>query len=114
MGRHRSRLKILASILNVVNDNNGAKKTQIMYKAYLSYSLLIRYLNEMMEMKLLVCEEENCFKPTKKGREYLAKFSKYAVNKKKVNEKLTFVEKQRKTLENMVSNFSSSNTGSSN
>jgi predicted transcriptional regulator len=114
MGTHRSRLKILASILNVVNDNNGAKKTQIMYKAYLSYSLLIRYLNEMMEMKLLVCEEEKCFKLTKKGREFLVRFSKYARYKKKVSEKLTFVEKQRKTLEKMVSKVSSSNPGTNN
>ena len=50
MGKHRSRLKILASILSVVNSSGIAKKTHIMYKAYLSYSLLVRYLNEIQGM----------------------------------------------------------------
>jgi len=31
MGKHRSRLQILETILSVINDNEGAKKTQIMF-----------------------------------------------------------------------------------
>ena len=54
MGKHRSRLKILAKILSVVNDNEGAKKTQIMYQAYLSYKLLTQYLNDVIDAGLVV------------------------------------------------------------
>ena len=44
MGKHRSRLEILANILDVVNGNDGsAKRTQIMYQANLSFQVLQKY-----------------------------------------------------------------------
>ena len=66
MGRHRSRLKILEDILSVINGNTGVKKTQIMYKAYLSYKLLIRYLNDVMDAGLVTCDD-NSYMLTDKG-----------------------------------------------
>ncbi|MGQ9461394.1 MAG: winged helix-turn-helix domain-containing protein, partial [Candidatus Bathyarchaeaceae archaeon] len=37
MGKYRGRLDIVADILSVVNNNDGARKTRIMYQANLSY-----------------------------------------------------------------------------
>ena len=47
MGKHRSRLQIVADILFVVRD--GAKKTQIMRRTNLSYKLLGRYPTDVIE-----------------------------------------------------------------
>ena len=78
MGKHRSRLKILANILSVISGNDDAKKTKIMYKAYLSYKLLTNYLNDVQEAGLVVCGKANCYRLTPKGEEFLAKFEEYA------------------------------------
>jgi predicted transcriptional regulator len=104
MGRHRSRLKILASILSVVSDNDGAKKTQIMYKAYLSYKLLVRYLNDVMDSGLVVCGEKNCYKLTPKGEQFLAKFNEYSRSREDINEQVNHVEDQKLMLEEMCPN----------
>lgn len=103
MGKHRTRLNILANILNVISDNNGAKKTQIMYKAYLSYKLLTRYLNDVIDSGLVACEDENCYKLTKKGENFLEKFSEYHKSRESVEIQLNHVEDQRAMLEKMCS-----------
>jgi len=46
MGKYRDRLQIIADMLSVVRG--GAKKTHIMYQANLSYTLLGRYLSEVL------------------------------------------------------------------
>ena len=104
MGKHRSRLKILASILEVITNNKGAKKTQIMYQAYLSYKLLVQYLNDVQEAGLVVCGEENCYKLTPKGERFLAKFSEYDKSRESINKKLNRVEDQKLMLEEMCPN----------
>ena len=104
MGKHRSRLKILASILEVVAENNGAKKTQIMYQAYLSCKLLVQYLNDVTEAGFVVCGEDSCYKLTPKGEKFLAKFKEYAKSRATINRKLNHVEKQKSILEEMSSN----------
>jgi len=104
MGKHRSRLKILANILSVVSGNDGAKKTQIMYQAYLSYKLLVQYLNDTVEAGLVVCGDKNCYKLTPKGKEFLDKFGDYSKSKEVVNEQMYHVENQRSMLEEMCLN----------
>jgi len=114
MGKHRSRLKILASILSVVNDGNGAKKTQIMYQAYLSYNLLVQYLNDIVLAGLVICGEENCYKLTPKGERFLAKFGEYDKSQEKVDEQLSFLESQKTMLEEMCPNVEIPNGDSRN
>ena len=104
MGKHRSRLKILASILEVITTNKGAKKTQIMYQAYLSYKLLVQYLKDVTEAGLVVCGEENCYKLTPKGERFLAKFSEYDKSREIISRKLDHVEDQKLMLEEMCPN----------
>lgn len=101
MGRHRSRLTILASILSVVSDNHGAKKTQIMYQAYLSYKLLVRYLNDVMEAGLVICDAGDCYRLTPKGETFLAKFNKYSRFREDVVEQVNHAENQKTMLEDM-------------
>lgn len=113
MGKHRSRLKILANILSVVSANNGAKKTQIMYQAYLSYKLLVQYLKDVTEAGLVVCEDENCYKLTQKGEQFLAKFSEYDKSRERVDQELNHVETQRLMLDELCPNTELLNDASS-
>ena len=104
MGRHRSRLKILASVLSVVSDNHGARKTQIMYQAYLSYKLLVRYLNDVMDAGLVICGDDDCYRLTSKGETFLAKFNNYSRFRENVDEQVNHVEDQKMVLEEMCPN----------
>jgi predicted transcriptional regulator len=106
MGRHRSRLTILASVLSVVSDNHGAKKTQIMYQAYLSYKLLSRYLKDVMDAGLVICGDDDCYRLTSKGEMFLAKFNKYSKVREDVDEQVNHVEDQKMMLEEMCPNNS--------
>ena len=101
LGRHRSRLRILANILSVIGDNHGAKKTQIMYQAYLSYKLLVQYLNDLNKAMLVTCGDENCYVLTQKGKDFLINFKNYDKSCKNVEKELNHVEFQKLTLESM-------------
>lgn len=103
MGKHRSRLKILANILTVVRSNNGAKKTQIMYQAYLSYKLLIQYLKDVTEAGLVTYGGENCYKLTPKGEAFLDKFSEYNKSRAGLSKQLNRIDDQKLMLEEMCS-----------
>jgi predicted transcriptional regulator len=104
MGRHRSRLQILASILSVVSGNHGVKKTQIMYQAYLSYKLLSRYLKDVMDAGLVICGDDDCYRLTSKGEMFLAKFNNYSRFREDVVEQVNHVEDQKTVLEEMCPN----------
>jgi len=73
--KRRDRLFIIAEILDIAKD--GALKTQIMYKANLSFSQLNTYLKLLLETKLLEIVEKggkNIYKTTKKGCEYMQSY----------------------------------------
>jgi predicted transcriptional regulator len=105
-------LQILESILSVISDNAGAKKTQIMYQAYLSYKLLTSYLNDVLNAQLVFCDNENCFRLTPKGERFLAKFGEYHKSREVVEENLNNVEYQRLILEDMCPNCETVNENS--
>ena len=101
MGKHRSRLAILAKVLSVVNAEKGAKKTRIMYQAYLSYKLLTRYLNEISFAGLVTCNNDNFYILTDKGKKFLAKFGQYRQSRQIFETKMNHLEDQRLILEKM-------------
>jgi predicted transcriptional regulator len=101
LGKHRSRLQILERVLSVISDNEGARKTQIMYQAYLSYRLLTRYLNDVLKAGLVACDDEKCFRLTSKGESFLERFDKYYRSREVVEETLDNVEDQKVMLEQM-------------
>ena len=104
MGKHRSRLKILSSILSVVSANDGAKKTQIMYQAYLSYKLLVQYLSDLTEAGLVNFGRENCYRLTSKGKAFLNKYDDYDQSRVGVSIQLNHVESMKMTLHEMCPN----------
>ncbi len=70
--KRRDRLFIIAEILDIAKD--GALKTQIMYKANLSFSQLNTYLTLMLQTELLETRDRSgktIYKTTKKGVSYI-------------------------------------------
>jgi len=70
--KRRDRLYIIAEILDIAKD--GTLKTQIMYKANLSFSQLNEYLNFLVNLNFLEVKEVNgrtVYKTTEKGFRYL-------------------------------------------
>ena len=103
MGSYRSRLDIIADMLRVVSEG-GAKKTQIMYQANLSYRLLTRYLAEVIGSCLVNFEHgEGCYVLTSKGKEFLEKYKDYLRRNKRVEERLNSLQDKRKVLEELCS-----------
>lgn len=73
--RRRDRLYIMAEILEVALD--GALKTQMMYRANLSFAQLNEYLKLLIEIKLLeitASHERRIYKTTHKGMRYLQSY----------------------------------------
>jgi len=98
--KRRDRLYIISEILGIATD--GALKTQIMYKANLSFAQLNEYLSLLLEIKLLesiVLNEKTIYKTTPKGLEYLQSYREISDLLKKGGEK-----------GNPIPNFKTSNT----
>ena len=68
--KYRSRTDIAADILEIAVD--GAIKTKIMYKAFLSFPQLKEYLAVLLDRGLLEhIEDENEYRTTDKGKQFL-------------------------------------------
>jgi predicted transcriptional regulator len=73
--KRRDRLYIIAEILNIAKG--GSLKTQIMYRANLSFAQLNEYLNFLTKMVFLEIQNENrksTYITTSKGEKYLEKY----------------------------------------
>jgi predicted transcriptional regulator len=78
--KRRDRLYIIAEILKIAED--GSLKTQIMYKANLSFAQLNEYLSFLLQMELLEIHKEKrkkIYVTTTKGLEYLAKYGEISI-----------------------------------
>jgi predicted transcriptional regulator len=104
MGKYRGRLQIIADILSVVR--NGAKKTHVMYQANLSYTLLSRYLTEVLESGLVSCDDEDRYKLTRRGKNFLDIFNEYSKRCGQIEQQLNHVNDEKTVLENMVNDNS--------
>jgi predicted transcriptional regulator len=105
MGKYRDRLQIIADILSVVRD--GAKKTHVMYQANLSFTLLKRYLTEVLEAGLVSCDDEEFYRLTGRGRSFLDRFGEYSMRCERVEEELNHVNNDKTVLEKLVGGDSS-------
>ena len=70
--KKRNRLEIISEMLTLAE--NGSRKTNIMYKANLSYDLLVRYMALLRGNELLETPGEGIFFLTRKGRKFLKEF----------------------------------------
>ena len=74
--KYRSRTDIFASILESVNNLNGAGITTIMYKSFLSHYQLKKYMAIMLKNNLVKFhEDEHLYKITEKGVKFLQLFT---------------------------------------
>ena len=88
--RRRDRLYIIAEILEVALE--GVLKTQVMYKANLSFAQLNEYLKLMLDLNLLNLSDnsgKHVYKTTSKGVRYLESYRKIRDLLKKEDESLT-------------------------
>jgi len=77
--KRRDKLYIMAEILEIARD--GALKTQIMYRANLSFTQLNEYLGFMLEIDLLKKIRKNdkdIYKSTEKGLDFLQRYRQIA------------------------------------
>jgi len=72
--KRRDKLYIIAEILEIAKD--GTLKTQIMYRANLSFTQLNDYLEFMLKIELLERVEENAkiYRATGKGMDFLQRY----------------------------------------
>jgi predicted transcriptional regulator len=97
---YRDRLDIIADILQVTSRD--AKKTQIMYQANLSYKVLQRYLNEVLDASLIKFEDNNqSYVLTYKGQEYLEAYKEYYRCHKSIEKRLNDVSTKKKILQEL-------------
>jgi len=106
LSRYRNRLQIIAEILEIVKG--GARKTHIMYRANLSYKLLCKYLNEVLECGLVRAKDDESYIVAAKGERFLQRFNSYLKHHKQVNKELQSVEEERAMLEQKYMNPSTS------
>lgn len=100
MANYRQRIDIIADILEVVSLD--AKKTQIMFKANLSYKVLIKYLSEILEASLITFEQERrCYTLTNKGHDFLETYKVYCKTNKHIEKRLNYVLDTKKTLDKL-------------
>ena len=74
--KRRDRLTIMAQILNIAREET--LKTQIMYRANLSFAQLNQYLSDLQEIGLLKNNTEDgrtTYRTTSRGIKYLERFS---------------------------------------
>jgi len=100
---YREHFDIIADILNVAGSN--AKKTRIMYQANLSYSILQRYLSEVVAASLVSFESRSqSYVLTPKGQEFLYAYKEYFETRQNVEKRLNDVAEKRKVLEQLCCN----------
>lgn len=94
-------MQIVADILSIVRVR--AKKTRIMYQANLSYRLLCRYMDEVLDAGLIRPEDGDCYVLTARGEEFLNKHGEYSKRCQSLEKHLNNVNVERATLEKMCS-----------
>lgn len=72
--KNRSRVDIVAAVLEA--SKRGVNKTNIMYRANLSFSLLEKYLNAVLRAGFVRVEGSSYFL-TERGREFLERYNRF-------------------------------------
>ena len=76
--KHRSRLEIISLILDIATRNDGVTQKKILYRAYLSYEHLKKYLTLLQENELIYYHEQEgkVYRTTEKGLHFLNLYAK--------------------------------------
>ncbi len=98
---YRSKLEIVADVLGVIGE--GAKKTHIMYRANLSYTLVCRYLDWVVGAGLVraVRGSGSLYMVTAKGKKFLERYKKFSERRERLHKRIDDVEGEKAELESM-------------
>jgi len=67
---YRSRTQIISDILRIADSGTG--KTRIMYNAFLSYALVTKYINFLIDNGMLMYDEKtHLYRILEKGKRFL-------------------------------------------
>ena len=100
---YRDRFDIVADILEIVKRK--PKKTQIMYQANLSYSVLKKYLTEIIDNGLVYYNTDSRYYVlTDKGKELLIRYEEYSNANELVKEKMKLVKIKKESLKKLFNN----------
>ena len=72
---------------------NGSRKTAIMYRANLSYDLLVQYLSVLQKNEFLESPDNRIFFPTRKGHRFLKEFREFSELYESYEEKAQVIRK---------------------
>jgi len=70
--RRRNSLEIMSEMLEAAEQ--GSRKTSIMFKANLSYALLVHYLSVLKANEFLETPDDKTFFTTRKGQTFVKEF----------------------------------------
>lgn len=98
MSKYRSRIDIIAAILNVARQ--GVCKTRIMYIANLSYRLLEKYLKETVELGFLGFDNSG-YRVTDKGLAFLEKYVNFSDKYSRIESERQKMLFEKETLEKL-------------
>ncbi len=98
MGKNRDRLSIIAAILEA--SNSGATKTRIMFSANLSFKLLEKYLEVVLEVGFIQIEGSH-YSLTGNGRDFLKRYKTFHDKYSKVQETLEALGSEHERLEQL-------------
>jgi len=100
--RNRNRLEIVRDMLSAASVET--KKTRIMYQANLSYRLMEKYLNSLLESGLMERNDGSSYLITWKGKNFLQMYEDYLERCRRIGEEVRAAHKDRLLLENMCFN----------
>jgi len=90
--QYRSRVQIAAGILEIAK--NGSHKTRIMYLGNLSFDLLQKYLNLLLDSGLVeLSADGKTYVATEKGRKFLEDFQEFQRSAQAADEKKRVLER---------------------
>ena len=99
MVKYRNNVEIVGDILAVARD--GALKTQIMYRANLSFKLLEKYMSVVLNAGLVMRNHDGRYLITEKGLLFLEKFRGYKRHVKGLRRQSKRVRDVKAALERM-------------
>lgn len=100
--RNRNRLEIARDVLLAVAAR--VRKTRVMYQANLSYPLLEKYLNNLLQSGLVERESNSCYLITARGKEFLQMYAEFLELHRRIREEISGADRDRLLLERMAFN----------
>ncbi|UCH70542.1 MAG: hypothetical protein JSV29_00735 [Candidatus Bathyarchaeota archaeon] len=100
--KNRNSLEIVRDMLSAASEK--AKKTRIMYRANLSYRLMEKYLNTILESGLVECDDDSCYMVTWRGKEFLQMYEDYLERCRRIGKDIKGAREDRLQLENICFN----------